>query len=153
MTSSSNSFSLYTSTVQPGPSAPPYPLLMQHSRPILAFKSLIPLPPTSYLLHLHFYHRLMFLAVSLHLLLPFPPDSLNGMLGVSEPKTLKLYTFLSSHPVDLICIHISTSIHLPLSRFLDSLLCDLITPTPGLAFSLMMPHTLAAASSFLSGRT
>ena len=29
-------------------------------------------------------------------------------------------------------------IHLPLSGFLDSLLCDLIAPTPGLTFSLLM---------------
>ena len=42
--------------------------------------------------------------------------------------------------------------HLPLSGFLDSLLWVLIAPTPGLAFSLLIPHTLAAASSFLSGR-
>ena len=39
---------------------------------------------------------------------------------------------------------------LPVSEFLDSLLCVLIAPTPGLAFSLVMSHTLAAASSFLS---
>ena len=42
--------------------------------------------------------------------------------------------------------------HLPLSEFLDSLLCILIAPTPGLAFSLLMPHTLAVVSSFLSDR-
>ena len=42
--------------------------------------------------------------------------------------------------------------HLPLSGFLDSLLCVLIAPTPGLAFSLLRPHTPAAASSFSSGR-
>ena len=42
--------------------------------------------------------------------------------------------------------------HLPLSGFLDSLLCVLIAPTPGVAFSLVMPRTLATASSFSSGR-
>ena len=42
--------------------------------------------------------------------------------------------------------------HLPLSGFLDSLLCVLIAPTPGLAFSLLISRTLAEASSFLSGR-
>ena len=49
------------------------PLLMQHSRPTLAFKYLIPLPPTPYLVPLHLYHRFMFVAVLLHLLLPLPP--------------------------------------------------------------------------------
>ena len=42
--------------------------------------------------------------------------------------------------------------YLPLSGFLDSLLCDLIAPTPGLTFSLPIPRMLAAASSFSSGR-
>ena len=42
--------------------------------------------------------------------------------------------------------------HLPLSGFLDSLLCVLIAPTPSLAFSILMPCTLAAASSFSSAR-
>ena len=41
-----------------------------------------------------------------------------------------------------------TLTHLSLSGFLDSLLCALIASTPSLAFSLVMPRTLAAASSF-----
>ena len=42
---------------------------------------------------------------------------------------------------------------LPLFGFLDSLLCILIAPTPSLTFSLLIPHTLAAAlSSISSGR-
>ena len=41
---------------------------------------------------------------------------------------------------------------LSLSGFLDSLLCALIAPTPGLAFPLLMPRTPAAALSFSSGR-
>ena len=41
---------------------------------------------------------------------------------------------------------------LPLSRFLVSLLCVLIAPTPGLAFSLLMLRTPVAALSFSSGR-
>ena len=41
--------------------------------------------------------------------------------------------------------------HLPLSGFLDSLLCALIALTPGLAFSPPIPRTLAAALSFSSG--
>ena len=39
-----------------------------------------------------------------------------------------------------------------LSESLDSLLCNLIAHTPDLAFSLLMARTLAAASSFSSGR-
>ena len=44
--------------------------LMQHSRPTLAYKPLIPLLPILYLLHPHSYHHLKLLAVSLHLQLP-----------------------------------------------------------------------------------
>ena len=61
VTSSSNSSSLYTYRAQSGP-----PLLMQHSHPTLAFKSLYPFSAhfvSSPSLHLR--HRLMFLAVSL----------------------------------------------------------------------------------------
>ena len=42
--------------------------------------------------------------------------------------------------------------HLYFSGFPGSLLCVLIAPTPGLAFFLLMPRTLAAALSFSSGR-
>ena len=64
MTSSSDSSSLYASTVQSG-----HPVLMQFFRPILAFKPLIAPPPTSYPLSLHTHDRLLLLAVSLQLLL------------------------------------------------------------------------------------
>ena len=42
--------------------------------------------------------------------------------------------------------------HLPLSESLDFLLCALIAPTPDLVFSLLIPHTPAAALSFSSDR-
>ena len=77
---------------------------MQHSRPTLAFKPLIPLLPTLYLLP---HHRLTFLAVFLHLLLPAPPDSLwvlQWNAGGLRARSTELLRFLSSHPVDLICI-------------------------------------------------
>ena len=45
-----------------------------------------------------------------------------------------------------------TLTHLPLSRPLDSLLCNQISPSPGLALSLPISRTLAAVSSFSSGR-
>ena len=67
VTSSSDSCSLYISTVQSAPS-----LLMQHSRPTLACKPPIPLLPTLYLFPLLLHHCLLLLAVSLHLLLPLP---------------------------------------------------------------------------------
>ena len=64
------------------------PLLMQHPCSTLAFIALI-LLPTFYLLPLHPDHRLMLLAISLHLMLLLPPLTSSGfssgMLGVSEP--------------------------------------------------------------------
>ena len=74
VSSSSDSSSLYTSTVLSGPFGSP--LLMQHFRPTLAFKPFILLSPISHLFPLHLHHRLMLLAVFLYLQLPLPPDSL-----------------------------------------------------------------------------
>ena len=68
----------------------------------------------------------------------------SGMLGVSEPETLSFYTLFLSRSLSLI--------YLPFSGSLDSLLCVLIAPTPGLVFSLLMPRTPAAALSYSSGR-
>ena len=128
---------------------------MQHFRPTLAFKSFIPLPPTLYLLPLHPHHRLILLDVSLHLLLCIlltPSGFFIGMLGISEPGALNYYTLSRLIPLTLLLSRNLILIYLPLFRFLDSLPCYLIEPTPSLAFFLLMPHTLAAASSFLSGR-
>ena len=78
---------------------------MHHSHPILAFKPLIPFPPTLYLLPLHAHHRLMLLAVSLYLLLllrlSIPSGLFNGMLRVSEPGALNCYTFFCLIPLTL----------------------------------------------------
>ena len=85
-----------------------------------------------------------------------PPLTLSGffnrMLEVFEHEALNYFTFSR-----LILSTLSVSrnpilSHLPLSGFLDSLLCILIAPTPGLAYSLLMPCTLAAASSLSSGK-
>ena len=104
--SSSDSSSWYTSTAQSGPSGPL--LLMQHSHPTLAFKPLTLFPPTLYLLPPHPNHCLMFLAVSLYLLLPLPlPNSLRVLqwnAGGLRARSTELLLFISSHPVDLICI-------------------------------------------------
>ena len=61
--------------------------------------------PILYLLLLPPHHRPLLLAILLRLLLSLLPLTLsgffNGMLEVSKPGALN---FLSSHPVDLICI-------------------------------------------------
>ena len=141
---------MYTSTVQSGP-----PLLMLHSRPTLVF-TLIPHPPILYLLSLPPHHRPLLLAALLRLLLPLLPLTLsgffNGMLGVFEPKALNYFTFFRPILSTLSAFRNPILTHLPLSGFLDSLLCVQIAPTPGLAFSLLISHTLAAALSLSSGR-
>ena len=128
---------------------------MLHSLPTLVFKPLIPRRPILYLLPLHPHHRPLLLVVLLRLLPPLFPLTLSGlsnrMLEVFEPGALNYFTFFC--PI-LLTISVSRNpilTHLPLSEFLDSLLCILITPTPGLAFSLLMLHTLATVSSFSSG--
>ena len=117
MTSSSDSSSWYTFTAQSGPL-----LLMQHSHPTLTFELLILFPPTLYLLPLHPHHRLMLLAVSLYLLLSIPlPNSLTVLqwnAGGLRARSTKLLHFISSHPVDFICIqksnlNVSSSFRIP----------------------------------------
>ena len=72
----------------------------------------------------------------------------NGMLEFFEPGALNYFTPILSI---LSASRNPILTHLPLSEFLDSLLCVLIAPTLGLAFSLLLPHTLVAALSFSSG--
>ena len=151
VTPSSDSSDMYTSAVQSGP-----PLLMLHSRPTLVSKPPILLLPILYPFPLPHYHRFLLLAILLRLLPPLLPLTLsgffNGMLEVFEPGALNYFTF--SHPIQSTLSASRNPIltHLPLSGFLDSLLCVLIAPTPGLAFSLLMPRTPAAALSFSSDR-
>ena len=76
----------------------------------------------------------------------------NGMLEVFEPGALNYFTFPSPILSTLSVSRNPILTPLPLSEFLDSLLCVLIAPTPGLAFSLLMPRTLAAVSSFSSDK-
>ena len=73
------------------------------------------------------------------------------MLEVFKPKALNYFTFFCPILLTLSASRNPILTLLPLSEFLGYLLCVLITPTPGLAFSLLMPCTLAM-SSFLSGR-
>ena len=72
------------------------------------------------------------------------------MLEVFEPGALNYFTFF--RPILSTLSAFRNPILTPLSGFLDSLLCVLIAPTPGLAFSLLMQRTPAAALSFSSGR-
>ena len=129
---------------------------MQHFRLTLIFEPLILLPLTLYLLPLHPPHHLMLLSVFLYFLLPLSPLTpsgfFNGILEVSAPRALNYYTLSRLLPLTLFVFKSLNLIHLPLSGSLDSLLCDLISPTPGVAFFLPKPRTLAAASSFSSGR-
>ena len=103
VTPSSDSSDKYTSTVQSGP-----PLLMLHSCVIPVSKPPIPHLPILYLLPLLLHHRPLLLAIFLCLLPPLLPRTLsgffNGMLEIFEPGSTELLHFLSSHPVDLICI-------------------------------------------------
>ena len=129
---------------------------MLHSRPTLVSKPPILHLPILYPLPLPLHHRPLLLAVLLRLLPPLLPLTLsgffNGMLEVSVPGALNYFTF--SHPIQS-TLSVSRNpilTPLPLSGFLDSLLCVLIALTPGLAFSLLMPSTPAAALSFSSGR-
>ena len=152
VTPSSDSYDMYTSTVQyaPPPSAnaalSPHPRLQTSYPPSAHFisSSSAPSPPS--------------LAPGCPSAPPAssPPLTLsgffNGMLEVFEPGALNYFTFSRPTLSTLSASRNPILTHLPLSGFLDSLLCALIAPTPGLAFSLLMTRTLAAALSFSSGR-
>ena len=115
-------------------SNPPFPLVMLYSLHTLAFKPLIPLQPILFLLPLLPHHRLLLLAALLRLLLLLTLSGFfNGMLAVFESGALNCFIF--SRPIPLILSASRNLIltHLPLSGFLDSLLCVLIAHTPGLA--------------------
>ena len=149
---SSDSSNVYTSTVQSGPlstnaALSPHPRLQTSYPPSVHFISSpsVPSPPS--------------LASGCPSVPPaFSPPLLtlsgffNGMLEVFKHEALNYFTF--SRPI-LSTLSVSRNpilSHLPLSGFLDSLLCILIAPTPGLAYSLLMPCTLAAGASLSSGR-
>ena len=120
--------------------------------------SKLPIPhlPIIYLLPLLLHHCPLLLAIFLRLLPPLLPLTLsgffNGMLEVSEPGALNYFIFYRPILSILSASRNPILTPLPLSGFLDSLLCVLIAPTPGLASSLPIPRTPAAASSFSSGR-
>ena len=128
---------------------------MLHFRPTLVFKPLIAPLPILYLLPLLPHYRPLLLAVLLRPLHPLsltPSGFFNGMLAVFEPGALNRCTFFRPIPLALSVTRNTILTRLPLSGFLNSLLCLLIAHIPGLAFFLVMPRTLVAVSSFWSGR-
>ena len=153
MTSSSDSSSLYASTVPSGsPSAdialPPYSCLQ------------IFYPPSAHIVSSPFVLSPSPLAPGCFSI-PCASSSYPGSLRVLQwnagslrAKSTELPYFISSHLVSL-TLFVSrnlTLMHFPLSGSLDFLLCDLIASTPGLAFFLPIIRALAAVSSFSSGR-
>ena len=131
------------------------PLLMLHSRPTLVSKLLTPIcpfyipflcPPTTVPSSWLYFCTSCFLS-PLTLLGFF-----NGMLEVFEPGALNYFTFFGPIQSTLSAFRNPILIHLPVSGFLGFLLCVLIAPTPGLASSLLMPRTPAAALLFSSDR-
>ena len=82
-------------------------LLMLHSCPTLISKPPIPHLPILYLLPLPPHYRPLLLAILLLLMRSLPPDSLRVFqwnAGGLRARNTELLHFLSSHPVDLICI-------------------------------------------------
>ena len=74
------------------------------------------------------------------------------MLEIFKLGALNYFTFFRPILSNLSAFRNPILTPLPFSRFLDSLLCVLIVPIPSLAFSLLIPRTLAAALLFSSGR-
>ena len=107
-------------------------------------------PPSAHYISSPPHYRPLLLAVLLRLLTL--SGFFNGMLEVFEPGALNYSTFYSPILSTLSASRNAILTHLPLSGFLDSLLCVLIAPTTGLTFSLVIPRTLATALSFSSGR-
>ena len=140
---------MYTSTVQFSPASTNAALLPHVSKPPfphLPIMYLLPLPP---------HHRLLLLAFLLRLLPPLPTESvmvLQWNAGGLRARSTELLLFLSSHPVDLICIqesNLNSSSFFRIPGF-SALRSDYTHSR--LAFSLLIPRTLAAALSFSSGR-
>ena len=130
-----DSSSLYISTAPTGPSSSPNAMLrLPHSRLQISCSPA------------HFVSPLSLLSVVLGCF-SIPPASLtssgffNGMLKISKPGALNCYTLSRLILLTLFTFRNPTLTHLPLSRSVDSLLCDLITLTPSLPFFPNDPHT------------
>ena len=138
---------MYISTVQSGP-----PLQMLHSCPDLVSKPLIPPLPILYPLPLPSHHRPLLLAVLLHLLPAFHPFSfrvLQWNAGGLRARSTELLHFLSSRPVDLICIqesnlNSSSSFRIPGFSALRS---DRTHSRSGILSQCTLPSALSFSSS------
>ena len=73
----------------------------------------------------------------------------NGMLEIFEPGAMNYFTFSRPTLSTLSVSRNPTLTHLPLSEFLSSLLCVLIVPTPGLAFTHLSPDATHASGGVL----
>ena len=110
----------------------------------------------SQLLLLHLPHPLMLLAALLHLQLPLLSLTHSGIFN-EMPKIFKLETlnFSTLSRSILWTVSVSRNLNstrLSLSKFLDTLLCNLIALTPGMAAFFLITRTPAMVSSFLSCR-
>ena len=144
VTSSSDSSSLYTSTVLLDPfgspsanAAFPHRYRLQTSYPpsahfVSSFSA--PCPPP----HVPCY----FLYLLFPLATPTPSRFFNRLLEVTEPAALNYYTLSRFIMLTLYVFRNLTLIHLPLSGSLGSPLCDLIVATAALAFFLPVTRIL-----------
>ena len=143
VTSSSDSSSLYTSTVQCGPPGP----LCYCSTPDSPSPSnfLSPFPPLRTFSRCTQTTASGFRMLFYTFCFLFPLTSsgfFNKMLAVSKPGALKYFTIPCFILLILFVSRNLILIHLSLSGSLDSLLWDLIAPTPGLVLSLPITHML-----------
>ena len=148
-TSSSDSSDMYTSTVQSSP-ASANAALSHHSRLQTSY------PPSAHSISSPSAPPPPSLAPDFSSAPPAPTPPLtlsgffNGMLEVFEPGALNYFIFFRSIQSTLYAFRNPILAPLPLSGFLDSLLCILIAPTPGLAFSLLMPRVVISVRQGLS---
>ena len=125
---------------------PPHPRLQTFYLPSAHFASSpsVPSPPS----HVHGCFSIAPASSS-------PFDSLRVLQRNARSLREGALNYYTLSRVILLTLKVSKNLtltHLPLSGSLDFLLCDQIVPTPGLAFSLLMPRALAAAPSFSPGR-
>ena len=140
MTSSLGSSSLYTSTVQPGPSGPPF-----------ANATLPPHPPSVLFVSppMHPPFSLMFPVVFRYLLFPLPSLTRSGFFNESR-RSAELLHSISLHLVDLVYIQ-ESNLNLSFSFRIPGYPAPRFDRTTELVFFPPMTPTLVVASSFSQG--
>ena len=151
VTPSSDSSDTYTSTVQSSPAPAnaalsPHPRLQTSYPPSAHYISSPAAPPPTTV-------PCSWLSLCASTPLLTLSGFFNRMLEIFKSGALNYSTFFCPILSTLSAFRNAILTPLPLSGFLDSLLCILLAPTPGLAFSLLISRKLAAAWSFSSGRT